>query len=164
MFEDAQGSVFIAEFKSDNINKEQVRQNAEKYSAQLEIYLKAAKLLFKGKNIKGALVFLRPHEIYFLGDNLMFDNLKKLMELKKTMTEVKKRLDEMVIKVESPAKNFEMTISGSQQVKEMKVLTDLKNLSKEEAEKDLAELFNKAVRDSQAMAAQAMGGLANLGL
>lgn len=93
----------------------------------------------------------------------MFDNLKKLMELKKTMTEVKKRLDEMVIKVESPAKNFEMTISGSQQVKEMKVLTDLKNLSKEEAEKDLAELFNKAVRDSQAMAAQAMGGLANLG-
>ncbi len=94
----------------------------------------------------------------------MFDNLKKLMELKKTMTEVKKRLDEMVIKVESPAKNFEMTISGSQQVKEMKILTDLKNLSKEEAEKDLAELFNKAVRDSQAMAAQAMGGLANLGL
>ncbi len=94
----------------------------------------------------------------------MFDNLKKLMELKKTMTEVKKRLDEMVIKVESPAKNFEMTISGSQQVKEMKVLTDLKNISKEEAEKDLAELFNKAVRDSQAMAAQAMGGLANLGL
>lgn len=94
----------------------------------------------------------------------MFDNLKKLMELKKTMTEVKKRLDEMVIKVESPAKNFEMTISGSQQVKELKVLTDLKTLSKEEAEKDLAELFNKAVRDSQAMAAQAMGGLANLGL
>ncbi|MDD6172721.1 MAG: YbaB/EbfC family nucleoid-associated protein [Elusimicrobiaceae bacterium] len=94
----------------------------------------------------------------------MFDNLKKLMELKKTMTEVKKRLDEMVIKVESPAKNFEMTISGSQQVKELKVLTDLKNISKEEAEKDLAELFNKAVRDSQAMAAQAMGGLANLGL
>lgn len=69
VFEDAQGSVFIAEFKSDNINKEQVRQNAEKYSAQLEVYLKAAKLLFKGKNIKGALVFLRPHEIYFLGDN-----------------------------------------------------------------------------------------------
>lgn len=94
----------------------------------------------------------------------MFDNLKKLMELKKTMTEVKKRLDEMVIKVESPAKNFEMTISGSQQVKELKVLTDLKNISKEDAEKDLAELFNKAVRDSQAMAAQAMGGLANLGL
>lgn len=94
----------------------------------------------------------------------MFDNLKKLMELKKTMTEVKKRLDDMVIKVESPSKNFEMTISGSQQVREFKVLKDLKEISKEEAEKDLTELFNKAVKDSQAMAAQAMGGLANLGL
>lgn len=86
------------------------------------------------------------------------------MELKKTMTEVKKRLDEMVIKVESPAKNFEMTISGSQQVRELKVLKDLKEVSKEDIEKDLTELFNKAVKDSQAMAAQAMGGLANLGL
>lgn len=94
----------------------------------------------------------------------MFDNLKKLMELKKTMTEVKKRLDEMVIKVESPAKNIEMTISGSQQVRELKVLKDLKEVSKEDIEKDLTELFNKAVKDSQAMAAQAMGGLANLGL
>ena len=94
----------------------------------------------------------------------MFDNLKQLMELKKTMTEVKKRLDEMVIKVESPAKNFEMTISGSQQVRELKVLKDLKEVSKEDIEKDLTELFNKAVKDSQAMAAQAMGGLANLGL
>ena len=94
----------------------------------------------------------------------MFDNLKKLMELKKTMTEVKKRLDEMVIKVESPAKNFEMTISGSQQVRELKLLRDLKEVSKEDIEKDLTELFNKAVKDSQAMAAQAMGGLASLGL
>ncbi len=94
----------------------------------------------------------------------MFDNLKKLMELKKTMTEMKKRLDEMVIKVESPAKNFEMTITGSQQVKEFKILKDLKEISKEEAEKDLADLFNKAVKDSQGMAAQAMGGLAGLGL
>lgn len=94
----------------------------------------------------------------------MFDNLKKLMELKKTMTEMKKRLDEMVIKVESPTKNFEMTITGSQQVKEFKILKDLKEISKEEAEKDLADLFNKAVKDSQGMAAQAMGGLAGLGL
>lgn len=69
VFEDARGNVFIAEFKSDNINKEQVKQNAEKYLPQIEVYLKAAKLLFKGKNIKGALVFLRPNEIYFLGDN-----------------------------------------------------------------------------------------------
>ena len=94
----------------------------------------------------------------------MFDNLKKLMELKKTMSEMKKRLDDMVIKVESPKKFFEVTLSGSQEVKEFKVLADLGTLKKEDVEKDLAALFNKAVKDSQQMAAQAMGGLAGLGL
>ena len=86
------------------------------------------------------------------------------MELKKTMSEMKKRLDDMVIKVESPKKFFEVTLSGSQEVKEFKVLADLGTLKKEDVEKDLAALFNKAVKDSQQMAAQAMGGLAGLGL
>ena len=94
----------------------------------------------------------------------MFDDLKKLMELKKTMSEMKKRLDDMVIKVESPKKFFEVTLSGSQEVKDFKVLADLTTLKKEDVEKDLAALFNKAVKDSQQMAAQAMGGLAGLGL
>lgn len=94
----------------------------------------------------------------------MFDNIKKLMELKKTMSEMKKRLDDMVIKVESPKKFFEVTLTGSQEVKEFKVLADLSTLKKEDVEKDLAALFNKAVKDSQQMAAQAMGGLAGLGL
>ena len=75
-----------------------------------------------------------------------------------------KRLDDMVIKVESPKKFFEVTLTGSQEVKEFKVLADLSTLKKEDVEKDLAALFNKAVKDSQQMAAQAMGGLAGLGL
>ena len=37
------------------------------------------------------------------------------------MEEIKKRLDNMVIKVESPRHVFELTISGSQEVKEVKV-------------------------------------------
>ena len=60
----------------------------------------------------------------------MFDNIKKLMELKKTMSEMKKRLDDMVIKVESPKKFFEVTLTGSQEVKEFKVLADLSTLKK----------------------------------
>ena len=96
----------------------------------------------------------------------MFDKLKDLMQLKTKMAEIKKRLDNMVIKVESPAKNFELTISGSQEIKEIKIIKDLSGQNKEELEKDLQALFNKAVKDSQAMAAQAMGdfaGLAGLG-
>lgn len=93
----------------------------------------------------------------------MFNKLKDLMQLKSKMAEVKKRLDTMVIKVESPAKIFEITISGAQEVKEIKVLKDLQQIPSADVEKDLTALFNKAVKDSQVMAAQAMGDLAGLG-
>lgn len=93
----------------------------------------------------------------------MFDNIKKIMELKKTMTEMKKRLDTMEIKTQSPKHYFEITLNGSQEVKEIKILNDLNALKKEDIEKDLKELFNKAIKESQQMAAQAMGGLAGLG-
>ncbi len=93
----------------------------------------------------------------------MFDKLKGLMELRSKMAEVKKRLDNMVIKVESPQKYFEITISGAQDVKEVKILQDLKDASPEILQKDLQDLFNKAVKDSQVMAAQAMGDVTGLG-
>ena len=85
------------------------------------------------------------------------------MELKQTMAEMKKRLDAMEIKTQSPQHHFEITLNGSQEVKQIKILTDLNTLKKEDIEKDLKELFNKAVKQSQQMAAQAMGGLAGLG-
>ena len=92
----------------------------------------------------------------------MFD-LKKILELKKTMSETKKRLDAMVIKETSPKGLFELTISGSQKVSEVKILQDLTSHSNEEIEKDLKELINKATASSQASAVQAMGGLSALG-
>lgn len=92
----------------------------------------------------------------------MFD-LKKILELRKTMNETKKRLDAMVIKETSPKGFFELTISGSQKVSEVKILKDLAGQSNEEIEKEIKELFNKATASSQAAAVQAMGGLGALG-
>lgn len=91
----------------------------------------------------------------------MFD-LKKILELRKTMSETKKRLDAMVIKETSPKGLFEITISGSQKVSEVKILKDLAGHSNEEIEKELKELINKATASSQASAMQAMGGLSAL--
>ena len=93
----------------------------------------------------------------------MLDKLKDMMQLKKKMAEVKKRLDTIVIKIESPAKYFEITISGAQQVNELKIIKDIQGAPKEVLEQDLKDLINKAVRDSQVMAAQAMGDIAGLG-
>jgi len=94
----------------------------------------------------------------------MFDKLgqlKDLWKLKSQMEEIKKRLDNMVIKVDSPRHLVEVTISGSQEVKEVRVDPLAKNFSEADLAQDIKEVFNKAVRDSQAMAAQAMG---NFGL
>jgi len=90
-------------------------------------------------------------------------DLKKLLELRKTMNETKKRLDAMVIKETSPKGLFELTISGSQKVSEVKILKDLAGHSNEEIEKEIKELMNKATASSQAAAMQAMGGIGALG-
>ena len=87
--------------------------------------------------------------------------LKDLWKLKSQMEEIKKRLDNMVIKVDSPRHLVEVTISGSQEVKEVRVDPLAKNFSEADLAQDIKDVFNKAVRDSQAMAAQAMG---NFGL
>ena len=90
----------------------------------------------------------------------MFDKLgqlKDLWKLKSQMEEIKKRLDNMVIKVDSPKHLIEVTISGSQEVKEVRVDPLSKNYAEPELAEEIKNVFNKAVRDSQAMAAQAMG-------
>ena len=88
--------------------------------------------------------------------------LKDLWKLKSQMDEIKKRLDNMVIKVESPHHWFEITISGSQEIKEVRVDPLAKTANETDLAEDLKVLINKAVRDSQMMAAQAMGSLGGM--
>ncbi len=91
----------------------------------------------------------------------MFDKLgqlKDLWQLKNQMQEIKKRLDNMVVKVSSPNHVFEITISGSQEVKEVTVDETYKNFTSAQLGEELKTAINKAVRDSQGLAAQAMGG------
>lgn len=92
----------------------------------------------------------------------MFDKLgqlKDLWQLKNQIQEIKKRLDNMVIKVQSPNHVFEVTVSGSQEVKEVAVAETVKDFTREKLGEELKAVINKAVKDSQAMAAQAMGGM-----
>ena len=93
----------------------------------------------------------------------MFDKIKQLMQLRSQMNEIKKRLDGMEIKVQSPSKYIEITVSGSQEIKEVIFLQDTKDLSKEALAKEIKEVTNKAIKESQAMAAKTMGSVAGLG-
>lgn len=87
--------------------------------------------------------------------------LKDLWKLKSQMEDIKKRLENMVIKVESPKHLVEVTISGTQEVKEVRVDGLAQNYTTADLAEEIKAVFNKAVRDSQTMAAQAMG---NFGL
>ena len=92
----------------------------------------------------------------------MFEKMKQLMQLKSQMNEIKKRLDEMVIKTKSSKGNIEITISGSQYIKEVLINKDLQSYSKEELSQEIKEATNKAIKESQAMAAKTMGSMAGL--
>ena len=84
--------------------------------------------------------------------------LKDLWKLKGQMEEMKKRLDAMVIKAQSPRHAVEITLNGSMEVKEVCVNEEVaRNLSAQELGQEIKDAFNKAIRDSQMMAAQAMG-------
>ena len=65
----------------------------------------------------------------------MFDKLgqlKDLWKLKGQMEEMKKRLDAMVIKADSPKHLIEITLNGSMEIKEVKVDPLVKNVSEAE--------------------------------
>ncbi len=90
----------------------------------------------------------------------MFDKLgqlKDLWKLKGQMEEMKRRLDAMVIKADSPKHLVEITLNGSMEVKEVRVEAAAKNFSEAELGEEIKEAFNKGIRDCQMMAAQAMG-------
>lgn len=91
------------------------------------------------------------------------------MQLKKQMDQVKKELDNVEVRVQSPKNNIEITITGSQEVKSVNILTDLNNLSKEQLAQEIQEAVNKAIKESQTQAAKKAlgsipGGLSGIGL
>ena len=83
--------------------------------------------------------------------------LKDLWKLKGQMEEMKKRLDAMVIKANSPKHLVEITLNGSMEIKEVKVDPSAKNVSEAELGEEIKAAFNKGIRDCQMMAAQSMG-------
>lgn len=93
----------------------------------------------------------------------MFEKMKQLMQLKSQMAEIKKRLDDMVVKTKSSKGNIEITISGSQEIKDVAILSDISACTKEALSQEIKEATNKAIKESQTMAAKTMGSMAGLG-
>lgn len=94
----------------------------------------------------------------------MFDKMKQLMEMQKKMQEMKRQLDSTTFEVASPDGLVTVTMSGSQEVTAFSINRELAGIAKADLEKMIKEVYNKAVRRSQEIAAHKMKEIAGLNL
>lgn len=91
----------------------------------------------------------------------MFDQAKDLYKLQKEAKRIKKELSKMHI--EAAEAGVAITINGEQEVIKVEISDEAKNNSK--LESILTEVFNKALKKSQEIAAEKMKAImGNLGL
>lgn len=99
----------------------------------------------------------------------MFDDTKKLLKLRKEAKEIQKKLKN--IHIEADEGNVTITISAEQEVVKVDIKDDSLSADiKKKLESNLVSSFNKAIKKSQAVAAENMksilgelgGGFGNL--
>ena len=85
----------------------------------------------------------------------MFDDAKKMLEIKKQAKEVQKKLKN--IHIEADEDNVTVTISAEQEVIKVEINDPTLDASlKSKIEKNAVKAFNKAIKKSQAVAAENM--------
>lgn len=88
----------------------------------------------------------------------MFDDTKKLLKLRKEAKEIQKKLKN--IHIEADEGNITITISAEQNVVKVDINDDQMDQSiKKKLEENLVSAFNKALKKSQAVAAENMKGI-----
>ncbi|MDP2940884.1 MAG: YbaB/EbfC family nucleoid-associated protein [Candidatus Omnitrophota bacterium] len=86
----------------------------------------------------------------------MFDKMKQLMEMQKKMQEAKRELEAANFEAASADGTVKITMSGAQEVKEVRIQADLANTEKSNLEGALKDAYNRAIKRSQAIAAEKM--------
>lgn len=94
----------------------------------------------------------------------MFDKMKKLMEMQKKMQELKCELDNATFEVSSSDSLVKITMSGSQEVREALIQREIKEIEKPALEKAIKDVYNKAIKRSQEIAAEKMKSLTGFNL
>jgi len=86
----------------------------------------------------------------------MLDKMKQLMDMQRKMQEMKKELENTDFDVESSDGSIKITMNGSQEVKNVTVNSEAQNLNKINLEKAIKDVYNKAIKRSQIIAAEKM--------
>jgi len=94
----------------------------------------------------------------------MFDKMKQLMEMQKKMQEMKRELDNTIFEVASADGLLKVTMNGSQEVKEVRIQGNPKDLEKDALEKAMKDAYNRAIKRSHDIAAEKMKNITGLNL
>ena len=89
----------------------------------------------------------------------MFDQMKKLMEMKRQADQLKKELDAMTVECED-IHGIKIVMNGSMDVKSIEINEQLLSSgNKNRLENDLLRSFNAAIKKAQMKAAENMKGM-----
>ncbi len=94
----------------------------------------------------------------------MFDKMKAFLDMQKKMQELKQELDNTVFEIASSDGFVKITMTGSQEVRSVTIQEDIKGVDKVNLEKAIKDVYNRAVKRSQDIAAQKMKAVAGLNL
>jgi DNA-binding YbaB/EbfC family protein len=94
----------------------------------------------------------------------MFDKMKQFMEMQKKVQEIKRVLESTTFEVTSSDGLVKVTMSGSQEVKEVSIQDDLKGIEKINLEKAIKDVYNRAIKRAQEVAGQKMKDITGLNL
>lgn len=86
----------------------------------------------------------------------MFDKMKALMDMKKKMDEVKRELENTTFEVASSDGLVKIIMNGSQEIKGVCLQKEVQSIGKENIEKAIKDVYNKAIKRSHDVAAQKM--------
>lgn len=94
----------------------------------------------------------------------MFDKMKALMDMQKKMQEIKKQLETTVFDVESSNGLLKITMNGSQEIKEVRIQGNLKEIESSSLEHAIKDGLARAIKKSQSVAAEKMKNVTGLNL
>jgi hypothetical protein len=94
----------------------------------------------------------------------MFDKMKALLDMQKKMQEMKRQLDSTTFEIASADSLLKITMSGTQEVKEVNIQGSLTDIEKNNLEKNIKDVYNRAIKQSQEIASQKMKDITGLNL
>ena len=94
----------------------------------------------------------------------MFDKMKQFLEMQKSMQELKRQLEETNFDALSSDGLVKINMNGAQKVNRVMINGNLAELDKAALEKSILDVYNRAVKQAQEVAAHKLKGISGLSL